>query len=263
VTPWELAAGGAAGFVAGAVNALAGGGTLVSFPVLIAIGLPPVAANVTNTVALSPGYLGGVLSQRTEAAAQRHRIRQLAVVAAVGGLAGSILLVLTSDDAFRNLIPALILFATLLLAAQERLRTRLLRNHPSADPDGGAGSAPPHDPPWLAVPVFLVSIYGGYFGAGLGIMLLAVLGIVLPDPLPRLNALKQVLAFVINVTAAIFFLTSGKVYWGIALVMAITSLAGGAAGGRVAGSVKPEVLRAIVVVIGLTVSVVYAVRYWF
>jgi uncharacterized membrane protein YfcA len=113
------------------------------------------------------------------------------------------------------------------------------------------------------VPVFVVSIYGGYFGAGLGIMLLAVLGIVLPDPLPRLNALKQVLAFVINVTAALFFLTSGKVYWAIALVMAVTSLAGGAAGGRVAGSVKPEALRAIVVVIGLTVSVVYAVRYWF
>ena len=134
------------------IDTLAGGGTLVSFPVLITIGLPPVAANVTNTVALSPGYLGGVLSQRTEAATQRQRIRQLAVVSAVGGLAGSILLVLTSDDTFRNLIPTLILFATLLLAAQERLRARLLRNHASADPDDGAGSAPPHDPPWLAVP---------------------------------------------------------------------------------------------------------------
>ena len=260
MTPWEVVLAGVAGFLAGGVNALAGGGTLLSFPMLLAIGLPPVAANVTNTVALSPGYLGGVLSQRVEARAQRHRIRRLAIVAAAGGLAGSILLVLTSDEAFRKLIPGLILLATVLLAGQERLRRRLRRDHALTDADGNA--VDPHDPSWLPIPVFFMSIYGGYFGAGLGIMLLAVLGIVLQDPLNRLNALKQVLAFVITVTAALFFLTSGKVYWVVALVMAITSLVGGAAGGRVAGSVRPEVLRAIVVIIGLSVSIAYAIRYW-
>jgi len=285
--PIDLVIAGGAGFAAGVVNALAGGGTLISFPVLIALGLPPVSANITNTVALSPGYLGGALAQRGHITAQRDRVRRLSVAAAIGGLIGSILLVFTSDSAFRVLIPVLLLVATLLLAFQDRLRTALHIGPRTAgasitdevvdgpgplptDADEGrprSSTGPARDcavdPGWLVVPVLVVSIYGGYFGAGLGIMLLAVLGIVLHESLPRLNALKQALALVINATAAVLFLASHKVFWVVALVMAVTSLLGGVAGGRMAGAVRPELLRAMVVVIGVSVSVAYAVKTWF
>lgn len=275
MTPLDLILAGGAGFVAGGVNALAGGGTLLSFPVLVALGLPAVSANVTNTVALSPGYLGGVLSQRGAMADQRQRIRRLAVASGIGGLVGSVLLLLTSDSAFRLLIPVLLFVATLLLASQDRVRSALRLGEPVSDPvpvaapaeadaaDPVVTTTPPSDPRWLVIPVFVVSVYGGYFGAGLGIMLLAVLGIVLHESLGRINAIKQVLALVINATAALIFLGSHKVYWIVALVMAVTSLLGGALGGRLAGSVKPARLRIIVVVIGTAVSIAYAIRTWF
>jgi uncharacterized membrane protein YfcA len=272
VTPLDLVLAGAAGFVAGGVNSLAGGGTLISFPVLVALGLPAVSANITNTVALSPGYFGGVLSQRGAMADQARRIRRLAVAAGIGGLLGSILLLLTSNSAFRLLIPVLLFVATLLLAGQDRIRKVLHIGEALSDPvPAAAGTAEstspdathPSDPRWLVIPVFVVSVYGGYFGAGLGIMLLAVLGIVLHDSLARLNAVKQVLALVINGTAALLFLTSHKVYWVVALVMAVTSLLGGNVGGRLAGSIKPARLRIVVVAIGTAVSVAYAVRTWF
>lgn len=263
MTPLDIVFAGGAGFAAGAVNAVAGGGTLISFPILIALGLPTVSANVTNTVALSPGYLGGALAQRTALSGQAHRVRALVVAAAAGGLIGSILLIFTSDDTFRVLIPVLLLVATALLALQDRLRVvlRIGQALPGivADPPG----APAADPRWLVIPVVVVSVYGGYFGAGLGIMLLAVLGIVLHERLDRLNALKQVLAFAINATAAVFFLFSGRVYWIVALVMAVTSLLGGTVGGRFAGSIKPARLRAVVVVIGLTVAIAYGVKTYF
>jgi uncharacterized membrane protein YfcA len=264
MTPLDIVFAGGAGFAAGAVNALAGGGTLISFPVLVALGLPPVSANITNTVALSPGYLGGALAQRRGLEGQAHRVRALAVAAALGGLAGSILLILTSDSTFRVLIPALLFVATGLLAFQDRLRVLLKigQTDPRADQDA-AVAVETSDPRWLVVPVLVVAVYGGYFGAGLGIMLLAVLGIVLHDRLDRLNALKQVLALVINTTAAVFFLFSGRVYWVVALVMAVTSLLGGSAGGRLAGSIKPRHLRTVVVLIGFGVALGYAVRTWF
>lgn len=268
MTPLQVLAAGVAGFAAGGVNALAGGGTLISFPILVAIGIPAISANVTNTVALSPGYLGGALAQRGGLDGQHHRVRSLGVVAAIGGLAGSILLVLTSDEAFESLIPVLLLTATVLLAVQDRIRTALGISSGTdavgADVADGVDGIAPHarDAAWLPLPVLAVAAYGGFFGAGLGIMLLAVLGIVLDERLDRLNALKQVLSLIINVTAALFFLTSGRVYWVAAAVMAASSLAGGAAGGRLAGRVRPDVLRAIVILIGLSVSIVYAVKNW-
>ncbi len=252
----EHAAAFAAAVAAGGVNALAGGGTLISFPVLVALGVPPVSANITNTVALSPGYLGGALAQKESIIEQKDRVRRLGVAAAAGGLAGSVLLTLTSNDAFRKLIPVLLFAAAALLATQDRIR-KLLRIGVSID-----GVEPSVDSKWLAAPVVAVSIYGGYFGAGLGIMLLAVLGIALHDRLDRLNALKQVMSLIINATAAVFFLTSGKVYWTLAGVMAVGSLLGGSVGGRFAGKVKPARLRLIVVSVGFTVAVVYAIRTW-
>ncbi len=265
MTPLHIVIAGGAGFAAGAINALAGGGTLISFPILVALGLPPISANVTNTVALSPGYLGGALAQRKAIAGQAHRVRALAVAAAAGGLIGSILLLFTSDSTFRVLIPILLFVATALLALQDRIRVALRIGQPAPSPAGVGDEAAPvahSDPRWLFIPVLAVAVYGGYFGAGLGIMLLAVLGIVLHDRLDRLNALKQVLAFVINATAAVFFLFSGRVYWVVALVMAVTSLLGGSVGGRLAGSIKPAHLRVVVVVIGFSVAVGYAAKTW-
>jgi uncharacterized membrane protein YfcA len=238
-------AAGAGGFAAGAINAVAGGGTLVSFPVLVGLGVPAVSANVTNTVALCPGYLGGAASQRRNLVGQEHRVRPLLLVSGAGGLAGSILLVLTSEAVFRSLVPYLILFACALLALQDLLRRWV---QPVAT---GAH-------PLLVVSVFAAAVYGGYFGAGLGIMLLAVLGLFIDDTLTRLNVVKQALSLVVNVVAATFFLFSGKVIWSFAAVMAVTSLAGGAMGGVIAGRLDPRLLRAVVVVFGVAV----AVRFW-
>lgn len=238
-----LGAGGA-GLAAGLINAVAGGGTLVSFPVLVALGVPSVSANITNTVALCPGYLGGAAAQRHDLAANRDRLRSLLPAAAAGGLTGSVLLVVSPERLFRNLVPYLILVACILLASQPLVKKWL-----GAEAEARQGSR------WLLAAVFLCSVYGGYFGAGLGIMLLAVLGLALHDRLVRINALKQVLSFVINVLAAVFFLFSGKVFWAYASVMAVTSLIGGQLGGRLVGRLNPAVLRAVVVAFGIAVAV--------
>jgi uncharacterized membrane protein YfcA len=258
----DLLVAGGAGFLAGAVNAVAGGGTLISFPALVALGVPVTNANITNTVALCPGYFGAAWSQRAALAPQRPRLPWLMSVAAVGGLIGSIVLVFTSDDTFRFVVPFFILAACGLLAAQDRLRQWLRRSHTNTRPVGAATAAhavvttPP--PLALLLAVFAGAVYGGFFGAGLGIMLLAVMGIVLDDSLVELNAVKSALALVINLTAALFFVFSGKVEWAAAAVMAVTSLAGGAAGGRVATRMNPRVLRVAVILFGIAV----AVKFW-
>jgi uncharacterized membrane protein YfcA len=261
----DLVVAGVAGFLAGGVNAVAGGGTLISFPALVALGVPAVNANITNTVALCPGYFGAAYSQRVALASQRGRLPWMAAVAAAGGLVGSIVLVFTSDDAFRFIVPFFILAACALLAAQDPLRQWLRRSHPDGAKGVGAAAADPAAvavatrPGWpLLAAVFAGAVYGGFFGAGLGIMLLAIMGILLDDSLVHLNALKSALALVVNLTAAVFFLFSGKVLWSAAVVMAVTSLAGGGLGGRVATHLKPTVLRVAVIVFGIAV----AVRFW-
>lgn len=232
---------------AGMVNALAGGGTLITFPALVALGVPAVRSNVTNTVALCPGYFGGAHAQRGDLADQRARVRRLGAVAALGGLLGSVLLVSSSEKLFRGVVPFLLFGSCFLLLFQDRLK-RLLPGHLV-----GHADAPPSA--IAATGVFGASIYGGYFGAGLGIILLAVLGLLLDDSLPRLNALKLSLSFITNVVAALFFVASGKVVWSLAAVMAPASLLGGAVGGRLVGRVNPLVLRAVVVVSGIAVAV--------
>jgi uncharacterized membrane protein YfcA len=237
----------------GAVNALAGGGTLITFPTLTAVGIPAVRANVTNTVALTPGYLGGTLAQRRDLEGQRRRLWMLMPVGVLGGLTGGVLLVITSEGLFRQLVPYLILLASLLLAMQERLREAIVRRI------GERSGGDPHEA-WVLAPAFVASVYGGYFGAGLGVIVLAVLGLVIDDTLTRINALKQALSFAVNVTAALFFLFSGKVVWSAALVMAGGAVMGGVIGGRLAGRIRAESLRRIVVAIGVAVAIVYLVR---
>ena len=240
----------AAAMGAGAVNAIAGGGTLISFPALVALGAGRVGANVTNTVALCPGYLGGAVAQRSQLPGQRTHLVRLSIAAGLGGLTGSILLLATGEAAFTKLVPWLILLACALLGGQNYIRKWL-----------GIGTRPHAAPGAIAVAAtFVVSIYGGYFGAGLSIALLAVLGLVIDESLPRLNALKQVLALVINVVAACFFAGSGHVIWTLVAVMAPASLLGGLAGGKLVNKIRPTVLRAAVVSYGTVLAVYYVVR---
>jgi uncharacterized membrane protein YfcA len=247
----DLAFIGGAALAAGAVNALAGGGTLITFPALTAVGIPALNANVTNTVALSPGYIGGTVAQRADLEGQRSRVRVVAIPAMLGGLAGGALLFAVGAEAFRSLVPWLILIATGLLAidpiAKRWVRARLA--HPAA-----------HSHLIMTGAVaFVGAVYGGFFGAGLGIILLALYSLVVPDTLLRINALKQATSFVANVSAALFFVFSGRVVWEAAVVMAIGALAGGVLAGRVVRFVNPTVLRMVVVVIGVTVAIVYFV----
>lgn len=242
-----------AAMAAGAVNALAGGGTLITFPVLTAIGIPAVAASITNTVALCPGYLGATLAQRKDLIGQRSRLLWLLPAAFVGGIGGGVLLLNTGERLFRDIVPYLILLAAGLLAVQDPVRTWLV-----AHANKGKGASPSEV--WAAIPVGLAAIYGGYFGAGLSVIVLAVLGLVLEDSLTRLNALKQTISLSVNVAAAIFFLFSGQVVWLAALVMAVGALIGGVLGGRLAGRVNPVMLRWIVVAIGIIVAILYLVR---
>jgi uncharacterized protein len=245
---------GLAAMAAGAVNALAGGGTLISFPVLTAVGLPAVAANMTNTIALVPGYLGGTLAQKKDLLAQKQRLWWYIPAAVIGGLAGALLLIYTSEKLFRQIVPYLILLASLLLALSDPLRTWLLKRL-GKDPKASLRVAG-----WGVVPIGLAAMYSGYFGAGASVIVLAVLGLTLNDSLTRLNALKQIIAFAANIAAAVFFLFSGNIVWPVALVMMVCALIGGNLGGRLADRIKPSTLRWVVVVIGVTVSIYYFIK---
>ena len=241
-----------AALLAGAVNALAGGGTLITFPMLTFLGVPAVAANVTNTVALCPGYFGGTLAQWNDLKTQTKRLWLIVPASIVGGVLGGYLLLQTGEKLFKELVPYLILLASGLLAIQDPVRAWLVRRM------GEGHGAKLEKLSWL--PVSLAAVYGGYFGAGLSVIVLSALGLTLEDTLIRLNALKQAVAFSVNVAAAIFFVFSGKVVWSVALVMAVGALIGGTLGGRLAGKIKPSTLRWTVVTIGVIISINYFVR---
>ena len=244
---------GLAAVAAGLVNALAGGGTLITFPTLTALGISAVVANVTNTVALCPGYVGGTLGQWNDLRDQMKRLWLVAPAGIIGGLIGGYLLLHTGEKLFQSLVPFLILLASALLAVQEPVRAWLIRRSSQKK------SAP--NQPWVvSLPIGLAAIYGGYFGAGLSVIVLSVLGLTMDDTLTRLNALKQAVSFSVNFAAAIFFLFSGKVIWPVALVMAVGALIGGNLGGRLAARVQPATLRWIVVTIGVVVAIIYLLR---
>jgi uncharacterized membrane protein YfcA len=243
----------AAAVAAGLINAVAGGGTLVTFPTLVALGLPAVSSNITNTVALCPGYFGGTYAQRDDLRAQRRRVPAVVAAAAVGGLIGSTLLVISSEELFRAIVPFLLLGACALLAAGDWIKTRL---PPRPNLDGEALGPLPRS---VTGAVFIIGIYAGYFGAGMGIIALAVLGVALDGTMVQVNALKQFVAFTANLVAAGFFLFSGKVEFSLVLVMAPASLLGGSLGGRLVRRLNPWVLRAVVIGVG----VVVAINFWF
>ena len=244
---------GLAAVAAGLVNALAGGGTLITFPMLTALGVSAVVANVTNTVALCPGYIGGMLGQWNDLRDQMKRLWLVAPAGIIGGLIGGYLLLHTSEKVFRSLVPFLILLASALLAVQDPVRAWLIRR-------ANQKKSAPNQPWIMGLPIGLAAIYGGYFGAGLSVIVLSVLGLTMDDTLTRLNALKQAVSFSVNFAAAIFFLFSGKVIWLVALVMAVGALIGGNLGGRLAGRVQPATLRWMIVTIGVVVAIIYFLR---
>jgi uncharacterized membrane protein YfcA len=239
-----------AAFAAGAINAVAGGGSLISFPALLAAGLPPVAANVTNTVALWPGYVGGSLGYRRQLVGQRPIVRRLTAPCLLGALVGAWLLLATPEQVFEALVPLLILFACAVLAAQDRLAERVARHH------GQSG----HATSLLWGTTFALAVYGAYFGAALGIMLFAALGVLLPDDVQRTNALKGVLSLVINAVAVLYFALLGPVAWPAAVTMAAGALSGGWLGAGLARRLGRTWLRRVVIAYGVFVAAVLILR---
>jgi uncharacterized membrane protein YfcA len=234
---------GVAALAGGAVNAVAGGGSLISFPALLAVGYPAVDANVTNSVALLPGYAGGTAAYRPELAGQRRRAIALGINCAAGSAAGTALLLTVSRSTFDAIVPFLVLLACGLLAAQPMLN-RVVSQH------RGHGSVPLH------LAVFAGAVYGGYFGAGLGIMLLALLAAFIADDLQRLNALKGLLSLVVSFVAAAGFALFGPVAWVAALIMAACSVVGGYLGVGLARRLDDRALRWAVVAYGVVVAVI-------
>jgi len=244
---------GLAAILAGFINAIAGGGTLITFPTLTALGIPPIAANITNTIALCPGYFGGIYAQRNNFGSQKSNLLKLLPVSILGGITGGILLVKMPESSFRTLIPYLILVATSLLAFQIPLKNWVSSRSKTSDNGIFKNIG-------TLLLIFLASVYGGYFGAGLGVILMAVLGLVINETLNKLNVLKQTLSFLINTTAAIFFCFSGKTEWTYVLIMAIGAIAGGFIGGKLVDKIPSSGLRYIVVVIGIVVATYYFIK---
>jgi uncharacterized membrane protein YfcA len=242
---------GLAAVAGGLINALAGGGTLVTFPVLTLLGVPPVVAGVTNTVAMAPGYFGGAWAQRAQLAGARSRVKLLVPVAAVGGLIGGSLLLLAGDNTFKALIPWLLLIATALMLAQDFLKKALFAQ-------GHEGKPVPVWPGALAVAA--VSVYGGFFLAGLSVIVLAVLAIAFDDPFKTSNALKQVVSLTVSLAAAVFFAFSGKIDWLLAGYMAVFTYAGGWLGGKLVGKIPVKLLFWTAITAGAVSTVYYFVK---
>ena len=253
MTPYLIIA--IAAFLAGAINSLAGGGTLLSFPALMYIGVPPVMANATNTVAIWPGSFAGVLGFREDIKKLSRWLLWLTVPSLLGGLTGALILLHTPEKTFARIVPLLILGATLLLAAQEMISRRLNR-FLSSHEETSRG--------WIIFAFtfqFFVSVYGGYFGAGMGILMLAALGLIGMHDLHQMNGLKNLLAICINGVAAIYFSLQGAVVWSDVLVMAVASILGGFAGARLAHRLGRKFVRGLVVVIGLVMTVVLFLKH--
>jgi hypothetical protein len=234
------------GLGAGIFNGVAGGGSLISFPLLLALGYPALTANVTNTVGIWPGYVGGAAGFRHQISGQRERLVRLSPVAVLGGIAGATLLLTTSSATFRTIAPWLVLAASALFAAQPLLRRAL---------DGAPHTPARTRPVLLSGGTFVASVYGGYFGAGMGVMLLAILGLALPDTIARTSGLRTVLSILVNGVAAAVFLIHGGLAWRAVGLLVAGSLVGGWIGAKVALSIPVVALRIVVIAVGLTTVV--------
>jgi uncharacterized membrane protein YfcA len=246
VTPLTAAGIFGAGVAAGTINTIVGSGSLITFPTLLAFGYKPVLANVSNNLGLVPGTASGSYGYRRELKGQAPRVKYLGTASILGGTTGSVLLLVLPGSVFADVVPVLIVIACLLVIVQPRL-TKLLAERPGpAHEHGGTG---------LAGLVYLTGVYGGYFGAGQGIILMSLLAIFIPEDLQRLNAVKNVLALVVNGVAAVVFVAFAHIAWGVAGIIAVGATIGGQVGATVGRRLPPAVLRACIVVVGLTAVV--------
>ncbi|GAA1134969.1 hypothetical protein F4556_001734 [Kitasatospora gansuensis] len=243
MTLWEGLAVLLAGIGAGTINTVVGSGTLITFPVLLAFGVPPVTANVSNTIGLVPGTLSGAIGYRRELAGQRDRLLRMGTASLLGGLLGAYLLVKLPSAAFDTIVPVLILLALVLVVIQPRVaRAMAARKR-----DGSAAEIGP----LLLGGVFLTGIYGGYFGAAQGVLLVALMGMLLQDSMQRINGAKNVLALIVNAVAAVFFLFTSEIDWTAVLLIAVGSTLGGQLGAKVGRRLPPPALRGVIVAVGL------------
>lgn len=243
MSPWEFAAILLAGLWAGTINTVVGSGTLITFPILLAFGVPPVTANVSNTIGLVPGSLSGAWGYRSELRGQRSLVVKLGSAAVVGGTIGAVLLLVLPSSAFDAIVPALIALGVLLVILGPRISRRVAAR--------SAGPLPRHGARWVWPAVGGAGIYGGYFGAAQGVLLLAILGIGVNDTLQRHNAVKNVLAAMINGVAAVIFIVVADVDWPIALTIGAGAIAGGQLGAKIGKRLPPNVLRAVIVIVGV------------
>jgi len=232
-----------AGMAAGTINTVVGSGTLITFPVLLAFGYAPVTANVSNTIGLVPGSVSGAIGYRRELAGQRDRVLRFGTMSVAGGITGAVLLLVLPSSAFKAIVPVFIAVALVLTVLQPRIARWLeareidLEHHRSI---------------LTPLAIYLTGVYGGYFGAAQGILLLAILGVALNQDLHRTNALKNVLAGLVNGVAGLYFVFAAHVAWAPAAIIAASAIAGGQIGARYGRRLHPEVLRGLIVVVGIS-----------
>ena len=246
MSPLHAAAIFAAGIAAGTINTVVGSGTLITFPTLLAFGYAPVLANVSNTIGLVPGSVSGAVGYRRELRGQGRRVIMVGIGSLVGGITGAVLLLQLPASAFEDIVPAFIALALVLIVTQRQL-VRLIGRHRRA----AAGGTPPA----AVIGALGSGIYGGYFGAAQGIMLLALFSLTIDDDLQRLNAVKVVSAGLVNLVAGIVFVFAAHVNWGIAGLIAAGSILGGALGARYGRRLSPGALKVVVVIVGISAIV--------
>jgi uncharacterized membrane protein YfcA len=251
VTGLEIAAVLLAGVAAGTINTVVGSGTLITFPTLLALGVPPVTANVSNTVGLVPGSLSGAVGYRRELSGQRSRLLRLASASVLGGIAGAVLLLVLPSSAIDAIVPVLIGIGVLLVILGPAIQRRVAARHEAR------GGLPDHGAAWVWPAVAGAGVYGGYFGAAQGVLLMAILGIGVDDDLQRHNATKNVLALLVNAVAAVVFIAVADVDWPIAGLIAVGSVVGGQIGAGVGRRLPATLLRAVIVVVGVVALTVF------
>jgi uncharacterized membrane protein YfcA len=254
VSPFEVVAILLAGVAAGTINTVVGSGTLITFPTLLALGVPPVTANVSNTVGLVPGSLSGSIGYRRELRGQRRRLLILSTASLLGGTAGAVLLLQLPSEAFDTIVPVLIGIGVLLVVLGPTISKRVAKRHEAR------GGLPEHGAWWVWPAVCGAGVYGGYFGAAQGVLLMAILGIGVDDDLQRHNATKNVLALLVNGIAAIVFIAVADVDWVVAGLIAVGSVLGGVIGSTVGRRLPSAVLRGVIVVVGVAALVTFLLK---
>jgi uncharacterized membrane protein YfcA len=251
VTPLECGIVVLAGLAAGGMNSVVGSGTLVSFPVLLAMGYPPVVANVSNSLGLVPGSVGGAIGYRRELAGQQRLLVRLGAVCAVGAVTGALLLLVLPADAFESVVPVLIVLALVLVMLQPVIARKLAERAPDRHPQGGVP---------LLLGVFATAVYGGYFGASQGVILLALMGILMEETLQRLNGIKNVFVALANLVSGLVFVFVADVAWLAVALLAAGSVVGGLIGARIGRRLRPFWLRVTIVVVGVVAIVQLLLR---